>query len=136
MTEKIKKIRCVIFDLDGTLLSTLDTITYHLNFALRQYGLTEISVADTAAFIGNGARKLVMRAIGKNHERTDALVSSVLLKYNSAYDSDPLPLTFPYEGISELVDELVCRGITLGVITNKPEPTAKKLVEHFFGGKF
>ena len=129
-------IKYVLFDLDGTLLSTLETITYHLNATISGLSLGEVSLEDTRQFIGNGARKLVSRALSKNGVEDEATVSRVLEIYNHAYDSDPLPHTYPYEGVVELVEALYERGITLGVVTNKPEPTAIKLVESFFSGKF
>ena len=129
-------IKYVLFDLDGTLLSTLETITYHLNATISGLSLGEVSLEDTRQFIGNGARKLVSRALSKNGVEDEATVSRVLEIYNHAYDSDPLPHTYPYEGVVELVETLYERGITLGVVTNKPEPTAIKLVESFFPGKF
>ena len=129
-------IKCAIFDLDGTLLSTLDTITLHLNNTLQAEGLPVITLEECRAFIGNGARKLVSRAVGKSGD-VDAVVTERVLKtYNRAYNDDPLPLTVPYDGIPELVDALLLRGVRLAVVTNKPEPTAKKLIEHFFPNKF
>lgn len=129
-------IKYVLFDLDGTLLSTLETITYHLNNTLVAETFGKISVDDTRAFIGNGARKLVARALAKVGVFDGEALTRVLFSYNEAYNSDPLPKTYPYDGITELVDTLYARGITLGVVTNKPEPTAKTLIEHFFPGKF
>lgn len=129
-------IRYVLFDLDGTLLYTLDTIAYHLNATISDLGLGAVSRDDTRRFIGNGARKLVARALAKNGIDDDGVISRVLELYNSSYDNDPLPLTHPYDGVKELVDVLCEMGITLGVVTNKPEPTAKKLVDSFFPGRF
>ena len=129
-------IKYVLFDLDGTLLSTLDTIAYHLNFAVSSRSLGKVTVEDCREFIGNGARKLVSRALAKNGVFDEETVSEVLLSYNKAYDSDPLPLTKPYEGVVSLVDKLYDMGFKLGVVTNKPEPTAKKLIDSFFPGKF
>ena len=128
-------IKYVLFDLDGTLLSTIETITYHLNSALESHSLGRITVEDAKAFIGNGARKLVERALLKNGISDGDTVAKILLEYNRAYDSDPLPLTYPYAGIADLVDDLYNSGIKLAVVTNKPEPTARKLIEHFFYGK-
>ena len=128
-------IKYVLFDLDGTLLSTLDTITYHLNAALRAHGLGEITVENTREYIGNGARKLVTRAVIQGGADDEGMVNTVLSDYNRRYDSDPLPSTHPYNGISDLVERLYAEGLALGVVTNKPEPTAKKLISHFFGDK-
>ena len=129
-------IKYVLFDLDGTLLSTLDTIAYHLNYAVFSRSLGEVTVEDCRQFIGNGARKLVTRALAKNGVYDEKTVLEVLLSYNNAYDADPIPLTAPYEGVTELVDKLYGMGLKLGVVTNKPEPTARKLIESFFPGKF
>ena len=128
-------IKYVIFDLDGTLLYTLDSILYHLNNTLRANGLREITLSQCSDFIGDGARKLVTRAVEAGGVFDAELTAKVLSEYNAAYNSDPLPHTYPYAGICELVDGLYAKGMTLGVITNKPEPTARQLVEHFFSGK-
>lgn len=129
-------IKYAIFDLDGTLLSTLESIRYHLNRALLANGLAGITIKQCGEFIGNGAKKLVTRAVTAGGVDDETLIMKVLSEYNEAYNSDPLPYTYPYEGIVELVDALSDRGISLGVITNKPEPTAVQLIEHFFEGKF
>jgi phosphoglycolate phosphatase len=128
-------IKYVLFDLDGTLLSTLPTITYHLNGALSAHGLGRITEENTREYIGNGARKLVTRAVNKGGVDDEALIGAVLSDYNRAYDTDPLSDTEPYEGIVSLVDRLYAEGYKLGVVTNKPDPTAKKLISHFFGDK-
>ena len=126
-------IGCAVFDLDGTLLNTLDTITYHLNNTLTANGLKNITVDQCRDFIGNGARLLVSRAVGVSGVTDPTVIGKVLAEYNTAYNRDPLPHTYPYDGITELVDALCHRGITVGVVTNKPQPTAHQLVEHFFG---
>ena len=97
-------IKYVLFDLDGTLLSTLETITYHLNATIFGLSLGKVSVEDTRQFIGNGARKLVARALAKNGVDDEDTVAKVLAIYNRAYDSDPLPLTSPYDGVPELIE--------------------------------
>lgn len=129
-------VECCIFDLDGTLLSTLETITYHLNNTLFANGLEEITIDDTRAFIGNGARKLVSRAVAKSGVSDGEVIDRVLREYNEAYDGDPIPHTDYYPGVCELVDRLFDDGVKLAVVTNKPEITARKLIDHFFPGKF
>ena len=127
---------CCLFDLDGTLLSTLDTIRYHLNNTLKSFGLLEITEDECSRFIGDGARKLVERATAKTGGVSAECVEAVLKTYNEAYDSDPLPHTEPYPGVVDLVASLKRRGIRLGVVTNKPESTARQLIEHFFSDSF
>ena len=129
-------IECCVFDLDGTLLSTLETITYHLNNTLVPEGLSALSVTDTQAIIGDGARLLVERAVALSREVGEDTFERILTTYNQAYNSDPIPLTDYYQGIKELVDNLADAGVKLAVVTNKPEVTAKKLIGHFFPGKF
>ncbi len=126
-------IKLCIFDLDGTLLSTLDTIRFHLNNTLLSHGLSEITRDECRAFIGNGARRLVERAVFKSRKNIDArTLDEILSEYNRTYDRAPIPDTFIYDGIPELLASLSAKGIRTAVLTNKPEPTARKLVEHFF----
>lgn len=129
-------IKFVLFDLDGTLLSTLDTIAYHLNTVISESSLGGVTVEDCCAFIGDGARKLVSRALEKNRVLDEETVTRVLSLYNESYDADPFTLTQPYDGVTSLVNELYDMGVVLGVVTNKPEPTAIKLIDAFFPGKF
>ncbi len=129
-------IKLCIFDLDGTLLNTLGTITAHLNCNLTEKGLDPITVDECRRFIGNGAAKLVERAVGKSGVFDADIVNGVLSKYNEDYNNDPLPNTKPYDGVTELISELSSAGCKLAVLTNKPEPTAIQLVSHFFGDAF
>lgn len=129
-------IKCCIFDLDGTLLYTLDSITLHLNNTLGQFGISPITVEQCRIFIGKGARNLVTCAVRAGGDYSDDIVESVLSVYNESYNSEPLPLTYPYPGICELVDELYRKGISLAVVTNKPQNTARQLIDHFFPDRF
>ena len=128
-------LKYAIFDLDGTLLYTLKSILYHLNNTLKANGLKKITLDECGEFIGNGAKLLVERAVNNGGVSDIEIVKKVLTEYNHAYNSDPLPHTHPYDGICELVSALCDKGVKLGVVTNKPEPTARQLVEHFFGDK-
>ena len=74
-------IKYAIFDLDGTLLSTLESIRYHLNRTLVANGLAEITLAQCGEFIGNGAKKLVTRAVNAGGVSDEALIMKVLSEY-------------------------------------------------------
>lgn len=134
-------IKACLFDLDGTLLDTLDSIRYYLNLTLEKRGLLPVSRSDARIFVGNGAEKLVNRALcaagidlseaGRVEFRDDAL-----REYVDAYDANPFYLTKPYDGIIEAIDKLYERGILLAVISNKPDSTVKQLVKMHFGDKF
>jgi phosphoglycolate phosphatase len=130
-----KKIKCAVFDLDGTLLNTARTIQHYLNLTLEKYNLPTVSVADTKRMVGNGARILITRAMG---ERSDdvQLYEKVFRDYNMAYDADPYYLTEPYDGIVEMLGRLRAQGITLAVLSNKPDTAVKLAVEHFFPSVF
>ena len=137
MTTKLDKtkIKCAVFDLDGTLLNTIKTINHYLNYALGTCGLPPVSEADTMAFVGNGAVKLIERAI--SYVGGDmALFDRVFSTYNEAYNASPYYLTEPYDGVKELLFALKERGIRLAVLSNKPDFAVKAAVSHFFKDSF
>ena len=125
-------IKAVIFDLDGTLLNTATTITYYLNRTLTSGGISTITEDECKEFLGDGARMLIKRALGKSEVTDSQTVESMLAKYNSMYDADSTYLTEPYEDIPLLIRELNSRGIKLAVLSNKPHPTTSKLVQSYF----
>ena len=129
-------IKYCIFDLDGTLLNTIRSITYYLNNTLAEEGLEPITEDECKIFIGDGARKLVTRAVNSKGIESDEIIERVLKKYNAVYDSDPYSLTEPYPGIPELIDALISKGIRIGVLSNKPNSTTVSVVRQFFGDKF
>ena len=129
-------IRCVIFDLDGTLLNTVTSITYYVNKTLAAEGIAPISEEDTKVFIGNGAKKLIERALRSRGIEDPQTVARVIESYNGSYNSDPYYLTYPYSGITELVAILKAEGYSIGVLSNKPETTLLPIVKYFFGDVF
>lgn len=129
------KIKCAVFDLDGTLLNTARTIQHYLNLTLSKYDLPTVSEADTKRMVGNGARILITRAMGERAADTE-LYDKVYRDYNEAYDADPYYLTEPYDGIVEMLGRLRAQGITLAVLSNKPDTAVKLAAEHFFPGVF
>ena len=129
------KIKCAVFDLDGTLLNTIKTINYYLNFALSEYGLASVSEQDAMSFVGDGAVKLIERAL-KSVGGDVSLFDDVYKTYNEAYNSSPYYLTEPYDGIKETLMALKEQGINLAVLSNKPDFATKATVSHFFGDVF
>ena len=122
----------VIFDLDGTLLNTLEDIKDSVNATMRHFGYAERSLDEVRAFVGNGAGNLIARCIpaGKNEEGFDA----ILAWYDEYYTEHSLIKTAPYPGIIELLRELSCREFKLAVVSNKQDPVVKKLARKFFPG--
>ena len=122
----------VIFDLDGTLLNTLEDIKDSVNATMRHFGYAERSLDEVRAFVGNGAVNLIARCIpaGKNEEGFDA----ILAWYDEYYTEHSLIKTAPYPGIIELLRELSRREFKLAVVSNKQDPVVKKLARKFFPG--
>ena len=125
------KWKAIAFDLDGTLVNTLDDLAVSTNKALQVNGLPIFPLDSYRQMVGNGARKLIERALCE--QATPALTEKVLADFIHIYDADCLQLTRPYEGVMEAVEQLHQQGIPLLVITNKPEAQAKKIVSYFFG---
>ena len=129
-------IKGCIFDLDGTLLNTITTITHYVNATLQKHNVEMITEEDCKRFIGNGAYELIRRALEfRSIDNKDA-IERVLLDYNNAYNGEPLYLTEPYEGIRELLSCLKEKGIKLAVLSNKPDETTKSVVSSIFPNVF
>ena len=126
-------IRHCIFDLDGTLLNTLGTITYYVNKALSDFSLPTITEEECRIILGNGAAVLMRRAMELYGVYEPQLYERVLEHYIALYDAAPLHLTVPYDGIEELLAGLRADGITVAVVSNKPDYATCRVVEHFFG---
>lgn len=125
-------IRAIIFDLDGTILNTIVTITHFVNQTLQKYNISPITEEECKRFIGDGARKLIERSLKSKGALTEELLDKILPEYNASYDQSPYHLTERYEGMMELLSALRARGIKLGVISNKPHPTTISAAEHFY----
>ena len=132
MTNKIK---CAVFDLDGTLLNTIKTINYYLNYALAKHGLPHVSEDDCMSFVGDGAVKLIERALSRVGADM-ALFDIVYKDYNEAYNASPYYLTEPYEGILDTLSALKEQGIKLAILSNKPDFAVKATAGNFFPGVF
>lgn len=128
------KYKAVIFDLDGTILDTLEDLADAVNFALRQSGLPERTIDEVRAFVGNGIRKLIDRAVpeGMPVEKTD----KVFADFRDYYAVHCADKTKPYPGIMELLSELKAKGVKLAVVSNKADDAVKVLCEQYYKGIF
>ena len=124
-------IHCVIFDLDGTLLNTLDDLCDSTNYALKQFGYQERTLEEVRGFVGNGVKKLIERAIpdGMNNPEFENCLSV----FKEHYAQNMYNKTAPYDGILELLKELRLKGIHTGVVSNKFDSAVKQLCKKYFG---
>ena len=129
-------IKAAIFDLDGTLLNTIDTITYYTNKTLQKYGVSAVSVEEVKYFVGEGSRKLIERALMSRGAYVSEKFEEIHADYKNSYDKEPLYLTDVYPGIREALSALSSEGIKLAVLSNKPHSAALSVVESFFGDSF
>lgn len=125
------KKKLVIFDLDGTLLNTIDDLAMGANHALAVLGYPTHDAATIRSFVGNGINKLLERALpeGEKTEENILRMRSVFIPY---YDEHNADLTVPYDGIPELLVRLQNDGVQLAVASNKYQAATEKLVGHFF----
>ena len=129
-------IKFVVYDLDGTLLDTLSTITYYGNKTMEHSGLNGFESDRYKRFVGNGARVLIKRLIEANGADESECFDRAFEYYNEIYNASPLYLTAPYEGITELVKTLAEMKIKQAVLSNKPDFAVKSNVSHFFEDAF
>ncbi|MDE7329992.1 MAG: HAD family hydrolase [Clostridia bacterium] len=120
--------KLIIFDLDGTLLDTSRTIQSVLNNSLKKFSLPVISLENTVRFVGNGARKLVERAVG---EEKRELWEAVYSDYSEHFSNCSNEHTSLYEGAEEALYKLNKNGIRLAIVTNKPKRATMRAYEEF-----
>ena len=125
----------IIFDLDGTLLNTIDDLGHACNHALMQSGFPMHAIEEYPALVGNGVKNLIRRALPEN-ERTEENVERVYTAFIPYYDAHNADYTRPYEGIVELLQNLKQAGHTLAVASNKYQAATEKIVNQLFPGIF
>ena len=126
-----------IFDIDGTLLNTIESISFHLNETLRKYELKAIPKQKVREFVGNGPRVLLTKTLEYvGFTGDDQLKEEIYNRDNEAYDNDPLYLTKPFEGIKESLDKLKEDGQIITAFSNKPDETSNRVLTSIFGEKY
>jgi len=121
--------RAVLFDLDGTLLDTLDDIGRSANRALREGGYPEHPISAYRRFIGDGVAVLFQRALPADAANDAEVVASCVAAFARIYDAGWDVASRPYPGITELLDALTARSIPIAVLSNKPDVFTRKCVE-------
>lgn len=126
-------INTIIFDLDGTLLNTLEDLADSVNYALVKSGFALRTLEEVRGFVGNGIGKLIERALPDGLKNT--LYTQVFEDFKAHYSVHCQDKTKPYPGIIELLDELAGAGYRMAIVSNKMDNAVKKLSEEYFGGK-
>ena len=125
----------LIFDLDGTLINTIDDLGQACNHALSACGFPTHKIEDYPRLVGNGINKLIERALPEEH-RNEATMLRLREHFVPFYDQHNCDLTRPYDGIPELLQTLKAAGHTLAVASNKYQAATEKIVAHFFPNTF
>ena len=125
--------KAVLFDMDGTLLDTLEDLRDSTNHVLRQMGYPERSLEEMRRFVGNGAEKQIRRAVpeGTSEEK----IMETLAAYRAYYQDHCQIKTRVYDGLLDMLSELKAKGIKLAVVSNKPDSTVQKLSREYFGDR-
>ena len=123
--------KAFIFDLDGTLLNTLEDLKNSVNFAMRSMGYPEHTLEQVRMFIGNGIAMLIKRAVPQGTDEIDE--KKTLGIFTEHYNAHLNDCTAPYPGVTESLTALKNRGVKIGVVTNKNDDSAKMLIVRYFG---
>ena len=126
------RFKAVLFDLDGTLLNTIDDLTDSMNAVLRRSGFPEHEAATFKYFVGDGMEDIVRRALPEEH-RDSRTVDEGMKAYNREYRNRYTQKTRPYDGIQALLDGLTFQGIKMAILSNKPHDFTVKMVGQLLG---
>ena len=128
------KIRAVLFDLDGTVLSTLEDLKIATNAALAMHNFPTHTLEDVCRFVGNGIRKLIERAVPANTSLEK--IEEVLSDFKTYYGAHCTENTRPYDGVLDMLRALKDAGILLALVSNKADFAVQDLAKQYFDGLF
>lgn len=126
------KYEAVLFDMDGTLLDTLEDLRDGVNVVLERRGYPQHTLEEIREYVGNGAAVLIRRALPEG--TAEAEVSEVLAEYKEWYRIHYCTKTHPYPGVEEVLEKLAAAGVKMAVVSNKPDAVTKELAKKFFSG--
>ena len=119
----------VIFDLDGTLLNTIDDICESLNLALSENNLPTVTINECKYMVGSGVKVLIEKAVKGHNEVYDEVMNKYLYHYELMQKNK----TKPYEGINEVIEYLNNNNIKVAILSNKPHEDTLRVVDYYFG---
>ena len=124
------KYKAAIFDLDGTLLNTLDDLCDAVNATMDHYGYPRRTLAEVRASVGNGVERLIALSLPDGLDTPD--FDKIAAYYRSYYAAHSEVKTAPYDGVLDLIDRLESAGVKTAVVSNKPQVSVQALCRHFF----
>lgn len=127
----MKKYNTVIFDMDGTLMNTLEDLTDSINYVMEKYHLPEKTMDEIKGFVGNGIPKLVERCVTGGREYPQ--FESILKEFQAHYLLNCNNKTGPYDGIKEMLSDLKQQGFKMAIVSNKEQQALSELVKLYFG---
>ena len=122
----VSDLSLIIFDLDGTLIDSRADLAAAVNHVLRGFAVPELAIEVVTGYVGEGARLLVQRALGAAHS---ALFDEGLRQFLAYYGAHLLDQTRPYPGVREMLVALAARGMTLAVLSNKPQAMSRTILD-------
>jgi phosphoglycolate phosphatase len=123
-------ITTIIFDLDGTLLNTLDDLWASVNYSLAQNGLPCRSKSEVRSFLGNGVRVLIEKSVPEGTDKD--IVEQVLSTFRPYYVAHAMDKTAPYDGVRAMLAKLKSQGYKTAIVSNKPDAAVQELYESMF----
>lgn len=129
-------IKAVVFDLDGTLLNTIQDLANASNYALEQLGDPTFTTEEYKHLVGDGRRNLILRMLPEGQREDETMVARATELFDTYYQKHMRDCTAPYPGIPALLRDLKKNGLRLGVVSNKPHEFVTQIVEEYFPGIF
>lgn len=132
MEKTVKRaVKAIVFDLDGTLLYTLEDLANAVNAALQENAMPVRTLDEIRQFVGNGARKLLLRSVPGGED--NPAFEKALTDFRTYYAEHCKDCTGPYEGIMELLEKIKRQGVKMAIVSNKPDSAVKELTREYFG---
>ncbi len=124
--------KCAIFDLDGTLVNSLNTISYYANLVLKENGIEEIPTERYKHIVGLGAKRLIRDSLAERGISDENIFHQAYNRNMEIYVSDAAYLSEVYAGIKELLSEMKNKNMKIAILSNKPEEQVKEVVSALF----
>lgn len=128
------KYELIVFDMDGTILDTLEDLKNSMNYTLKLYNMPERTLDEIRSFVGNGIRKLIERAVADG--TSDDMIEMIHKDFMKHYEVHCADFTKPYDGVNSLIQELRNRGYKTAVVSNKAHDAVLDLCDQYFPSLF